>query len=510
MQAENEAKRRLLANVFSNVAEIVLSSLIGLWLTRYFISHLGVAVYGMIPLVTQITSYFDLISRSVRDTVGRFVIIYFNQDQIKRCNTYFSTALIFIVMVSLLACVPLIVVGVLLPSIFNVPAGYETSVSWLFLYVLLSSLLVAVTSPFLVSALITHRFDLMNVVKILSKLLRVAILVLCFRYLGPSLDYVGWSYCAMSLFLLVGSIWLKSLLTPQLRLAWKSYRWDALRDMARMGGWLTINQIGALLYLSSQLIIINILLGSEEAGRYGPFVLLVSLLSMLGMAVANVFTPIVYEHIAQKKMDILVRHSKRSMKYMGLIIAFPIGLLCGLSSPFLKWWLRPEFSKFADLSPLAWLLLGPWIVNITVRPLFSVYRGLNKVKVPAIVILVGGAMNAIVSVLLIKYTNLGLYGAALASLFCLTGKNLFFTPIYTAMLLGQAKFTFFKDMVPALLMATLVSLAGWGLSQMYDLSSFLRLCVSVLLLGIPYLLISYMAAMNKEDRTFLLSLVCRR
>jgi membrane protein EpsK len=274
-----------------------------------------------------------------------------------------------------------------------------------------------------------------------------------------------------------------------------------------MGGWLTINQIGALLYLSIQLIIINILLGSEEAGRYGPFVLLVSLLSMLGSAVADVFTPIAYEHIAQKKMDILVHHSKRSMKYLGLIIALPIGLLCGLSSPFLKWWLGPEF---ADLSPLTWLLLGPWIVNITVRPLFSIYRGLNKVKVPAIVILVGGAMNAIVSLLLIKYTNLGLYGAALALLFCLTSKNLFFTPIYTAMLLGQAKFTFFKDMVPALLMATLVSLAGLALSRMYDLSSVLRLCAGVLLLSVPYVLIGYRAAMNKEDRSFLLSLVCRR
>lgn len=507
MEPKNEAKRRLLANVSSNIIEIVLTSLIGFWLTRYFISHLGVAVYGMIPLVTQIASYFDLFSRSVRDTAGRFVVIYFNQKKIEQCNIYFNTALISVAILCLLTCVPLTVVAVLLPCIFNIPAGHETSASWLFLCVLLYSLLIAVTSPFLVSALIKHRFDLMNLVKILSKLLRVAILVLCFIYLGPSLEYVGWSYCGMGLFLLGGSIWLTSRLTPQLRIGWKSYRWNAFREMAGMGGWLTINQIGALLYLSTQLIIINILLGPEEAGRYGPFVLLVSLLTMLGSAVANVFTPIAYEHIAQKEMDVLVHHSKRSTKFIGLIIALPIGLLCGLSTPFLKWWLGPEF---ADLSPLTWLLLWPWIVNVTVRPLFSIYRGLNKVKVPAIVILSGGVANVIVSVLLIKYTNLGLYGAALALVFCLTSKNLFFTPIYTAMLLGRAKSTFFKDMVPALLMATLVSLAGLTLSRMYDLSSILRLCAGALFLSILYLLIGYMAAMNKEDRTFLLSLVRRR
>ena len=507
MQVSNEAKRRLLANVSTNIIEIVLSSLIGLWLTRYFISHLGVAAYGMIPLVTQIASYFDLFSRSVRDAVGRFVVICFNQNEIEKSNMYFNTGLFSMAILCLLTCIPLIVVVLLLPFIFNIPAGHETSASWLFFCVLLSSLLIALTGPFLASALIKHRFDLMNSVKILSRLLRVAILVLCFRYLGASLEYVGWSYCGMGLFLLGGSMWLTSRLTPQLHIERKSYRWNAFREMAGMGGWMTINQIGALLYLSTQLVVINILLGAEEAGRYGPFVLLVSLLTMLGSAVANVFTPIAYEDIAQKKVDVLVHHSKRSTKFIGLIIALPIGLLCGLSTPFLKWWLGPEF---ADLSPLIWLLLLPWIVNVTVRPLFSIYRGLNKVKVPAIVILSGGVANVIVSVLLIKYTNLGLYGAALALVFCLTSKNLFFTPIYTAMLLGRAKSTFFKDMVPALLMAGLVSLAGLSLSRLYDLSSVLRLCAGVLFLSVPYLLIGYMAAMNKEDRTFLLSLVRRR
>lgn len=507
MQANNEAKRRLLTNVSTNIIEIVLSSLIGFWLTRYFILHLGVAAYGIIPLVTQIASYFELFSRSVRDAVGRFVVIYFNKKEIEKSNIYFNTALVSITILCLLTCIPLIVIVLLLPFIFNIPAGHETSASWLFFCVLLTSLLIALTGPFLASTLIKHRFDLMNLVKILGRLLRVAILVLCFRYLGPSLEYVGWSYCVMGLFLVCGSMWLTRYLTPQLHIELKSYRWSALREMAGLGGWMTINQIGALLYLSTQLVIINILLGAEEAGRYAPIVLLVSLLSMLGSAVANVFTPIAYEHIAQKKIEALVRYAKRSTKFMGLLIALPIGLSCGLSTPLLKWWLGPEF---ADLSPLAWLVIGPWILNITVRPLFSIYRGLSKVKVPAIVILIGGLLNVIVSVVLIKYTNLGLYGAALAPVFCLTSKNLIFTPIYTAMLLGRAKSIFFKDMIPGLLMTGFVSLAGLGLSRLYDLSSILRLCIGALFVSVPCLLTGYMAALNKEDRTFLLSLVRRR
>jgi O-antigen/teichoic acid export membrane protein len=503
MPERNEAKHRLVANVSTNVAEIVLSSLIGFWLTRYFISKLGVPAYGMIPLVTQVASYFDLFSRSVRDAAGRFIVIHFKKNEMEQCNIYFNTALSSMVVLCLLTCIPLAVVVLLLPYIFNIPAGHEAGARWLFLCVLLSSLLVSVTGPFFASALIRHRFDLMNSVKISGRLLRVALLVVCFA----SLEYVGWSYCVMGVTLLAGSMWLKSRLAPQLHIRLSSYRWTAFREMAPMGGWMTVNQIGALLYLSTQLVVINILLGSEEGGRYGPLVLLVSLLSMLGSAVANVFTPIAYEYIAQKQMDALVRHAKRSAKFLGLIIALPIGLLCGLSSPLLKWWLGPEF---ADLSPLAWLVVGPSIVDITVRPLFSIYRGLNKVKLPAIVVLGGGALNVIVSAVLIKYTNLGLYGVALALLLCLTSKNLLFTPIYTAVLLGRPKSTFFKDMVPGVLMAASLALLGLGLSRMCDLSSFVRLGAASVLLSIPFLLIGYRVFLNSEERKFLISLLLRR
>lgn len=461
----------------------------------------------MIPLVTQVVTYLDLFSMAIRNTVGRFVAIHFNRQEDEQSNIYFNTALFSVITICLLLCIPVVIITALLTLIFNIPEGHEADARWLFFLVTLSSFLVAITSPFLVSTLIRHRFDLSNSVRILSKLFRVVILVLCFKYLSVSLKYVGWSYCGMASLTLISSMWLTIRLTPQLRIGWKSFRWYAFRQMVGMSSWMTINQVGTLLYLSTDLIIINIFLGPKQCGRYGPLVLLVSLLSMLGTAISNVFTPIAYEYIAQKQEDALARHAKRSTKFMGLIIALPIGLFCGFSTPVLTQWLG---TSFADLSPLMWLLVGPCIINITVRPLFSIYRGMNKVKVPAIVILAGGITNVLLSILLVKYTGLGLYGVALASVFCLTSKNLLFTPIYVAHQLGQSKHAFFEGMVPATVMAILLSLAGLGLSRIYDLSSLARLCIAAVPLVIVYLLICYWAAINKEDRRFLLSVLRRR
>lgn len=507
MQGNKEAKYRLLINVTSNVTAIVVSTLIHLWLTPYLIQHLGLAAYGMIPLITHLVAYFDLFSTAIRNAVGRFVAIHFNRNDIEQSNTYFNTALFSILMMCVLLLVPVIIFAVQLPAIFKVPAGHEISARWLFFMVAVSSFFVATTSPFKVSTLIKHRFDLSEATIILSKLLRLGITVLCFAYFGASLKYVGWGYCGMALFMLVSSMYLKSLLTPKLRIRLKFFRLHAFREITSMSMWMTINQIGTLLYLSTDLIIINLLLGPEQGGLYGPLVLMVSLISMLGSAVANVFTPIAYEYVAYKKSNDLARHTRRATKFMGLLIALPIGLVCGFSMPLLTRWLPPTFT---GLSPLMCLLVGPGIVNIIVRPMFSIYRGMNKVKVPAIVIVTGGAINVILTILLIKYTTMGLYGAALASMLCLTSKNLFFTPIYTAALLGQAKSIFFKDMIPGILMTALVSLVGLGLSRMYELSSIPRLSATALPLSIVYLLICYGVAISKEDRKFLLSLVYRR
>jgi membrane protein EpsK len=507
MQVKNEAKRRLLANIVTNLIAIVVTASIGFWLTRYLIQHLGIAAYGMIPLTIQVVAYFDLFSKANQNAVGRFVALHYNRQQNERSNIYFNTALFSVVVLCIVLSIPTVVITVFLPRILEIPAGHEISSRWLFFLVVFSAFITATASPFMVATLIKHRFDLSNSVTIVSKLLRVAIIVLCFAWLGTSLEYVGWSYCGMALFFWGGHVWLRGRLTPQLQVRLKSFRWAAFREMASMSIWMTINQIGTLLYLSTDLIIINLLLGPEKVGQYGPLVLLVMLLSMLGSAVANVFTPIAYEYIAREQQDALVRHAKRSAKLMGLAISLPVGLLLGLSTPFLTWWLGPSFSR---LDLLLCLLVGPAVVNITVRPLFSIYRGMNKVEVPALVILSGGIVNVIMSVFLIKYLNLGLYGAALASVLCLTTKNLFFTTIYTATVLGRAKSTFFREIVPGVVIVALLSLAGWGLSRMYDLSTLPRLCGAALPLGIVYLLICYAVALNRGDRRFLLSVVRRR
>ncbi len=506
MKNINEAKKRLLANIGANILAITVGSLIGIWLTPYLIRNLGVELYGMVPLVLSISHYFGLFTLAVTGTVGRFVALYIDQEDLEKANSYFSTAFFSLILLCSLLLVPSILMAIWMARLFHVPAGYESQVGILFFLVILSSFISALSSPFRVSTFVKHRFDLSNLAKILSRILQVIIMVLCFTLLSTSLSYVGLSYIGMALVLLISGVLFTKHLTPELRLWRSSFNFQALREMAGMGGWIIVNQIGALLYLSIDLMVINIFLGPLQGGRYAPIAQWVALLSVLGGAIGGVFSPIAVEYIAKNDVKGLVRQTQRSIKFMGMCLAFPIGLLCGLSQPLLRRWLG---ESFADLSPLMWLLIAPGMISIVIRPMFAVNRAFNKVKLPAIATIIGGCANLVGSILLVRYTGLGIYGVAVATIICLTGKNLFFTPIYGAVITNQVKTKFFNSFVHGLLVFALIALGTLGFSRIYDLATIPRLVCTVVVTCVVYVVVCYSLVMNKSDRSFVLSLISK-
>ncbi len=502
-----EAKKRLIANIGTNMLAVFVGAAIGIWQTPYLIRHFGIEVYGMIPLVISFIAYFNLLTASITNAVTRFVAIHLGKGEVEQSNMYFNSALFALAILCGILLIPVIILSAFFSKLFQVPAGFETDTSWLFFYVMFSTFIMAVTSPFLVSTFVRHRFDLSNSVKMVGRLLRVIFYVVCFTYLSVSLKYFGLSYIGMALFVLVCSIVLARRLTPQLQVNWRAFSWQALRKMGAMSTWIAVNQVGALLYLSVGFIIINLFLGPEQCGRYAPVALWVTLLGALGGAISNVFTPVAFEYIAHDQLDTLALQIRRSMRFMGLIMGLPVGLLCGLAAPILGRWLGTEF---VDLWPLVWLLIGPWLVTITVMPTFSIRRGLDKVKLPAVVTLLGGCANVLLSILLVSCTGMGIYSVAFSLSLCLVAQNLFFAPIYTAMITGKPKTIFIKEVIPGLAMATLAGGVAFSLSQMYDLASIPRLLAAGILVAVIYGAFCYVVVVGKEDRAFLWSLVLRR
>ena len=130
---------------------------------------------------------------------------------------------------------------------------------------------------------------------------------------------------------------------------WQPLVWQA----ASTGGWVVINQIGAILYLNIDVLVANRLFGPEQSGKYAAIMQLPYLIRLLGTTVVAVFSPTVLYYFARNDLEGVMVFLRRAIKCLGLVLALPIALMCGFSEPLLRLYLGREFS---GLSPLLFLM----------------------------------------------------------------------------------------------------------------------------------------------------------
>lgn len=496
-------RKQFLPNLIANGGIFVLNVLIGMWYTPYLIRYLGVAAYGLVPLANSLTSYLSLVSLSLNGAAGRFLTIDLENGDTVSANRTFNTVLMGSGALVGLA-LPIVFTLVLnVQRWFDIPKGQESYAQWLFAATLGAYLLTMVQSSFSVSSWARNRFDLRNMVIATHHLVRVGIVVAVFALMRPLLWHVGLGILGAQIIGFVGDVWLWRKLTPQLRIQPSCFDRSRVRDLFGMGGWLIINQVGTLLFLNVDLIVANTLLGAEVAGRYGSVLLFSTMLRSLAQTASTVLTPTVLAKYAKGDLKAVNYISQQAVKFLGLAMALPIGLVCGLSTPFLGLWLGLEFKS------LAWLLVvltAHLSINLAVLPLFGINTAFNKVRVPGIVTLVLGVCNVGVAVVFVKL-GWGAVGIAAAGAIVLTAKNALFTPIYAAHIQQLPWWTFMTAMLPGTVANLLITGVVYTTTQIIYVRSWFILGGIGGMVSLAYIGIVYFGVLRAEDRKLIWTLL---
>jgi O-antigen/teichoic acid export membrane protein len=501
-----EARDRMPVNVLSNVVWLVLNMLVRMWYTPYLIAYLGVAVYGLVPLIGSVTDYMTILTQGFNTAVDRLLMIDLARDDFRGANRTFNTSIVASLTLAAILLPISAVFAWFTPQLFNVPVGHEQEAQWLAMFTTTALLLTTFASSFAISSYALHRFDLRLLINVIRLAANVGIVIVLFIMLPPQLWQVGVSILLSSLLLLLGHSILWRKLTPQMSIKLKLYDPARLKDMLGLSGWVLVNQIGALLFLNIDLIVANRVFGAEVAGRYGAVLIFPALLRTLVGTIDGVLVPIVMTLYAQNNRPGMVRFFRTSVKFIGLIIALPIGLLCGLGRPVLSVWLGP---KFSDLSWLVIALISHLCVNVAVVPLFSLQVAANKVRVPGIVTLAMGIVNAILAVTLALWSGWGYISIAIAGAIVLTAKNTFFTPVYAARILNLPWHALLACMIPSVVGCLGVGLAAYGVSLIYPLTNWGQLALAGGLIAGPYAVAAYFLGMDASNRDLVNSEVRR-
>lgn len=503
----SEARNRLPANVLSNVAWLMLNLLVRMWYTPFLIGHLGVAVYGLIPLIGAVTEYMAIFTEGFNTAADRLLMIDLAKRDAHGANRTFNTSVVFSIITTAVLLPLALLLAWFTPRIFDIPVGYERDAQILVLLTTSAFTVTAFASCVAISSYAYHRFDLRFLVNVVRLLANTGIVVGLFLFFSPKLWQVGVGTFLSSFFFLIGHTILWRKLTPELFVKFKLFDWARLKQMLSLSGWILVNHIGSLLFLSIDLIVANYVFGAEVAGRYGAVIIFPALLRTLVGTVSGVFVPIVMTLYAQNDFTKLVRFFNVSIKFLGLVMALPIGLLCGLAKPILTTWLGPEFS---DLSWLVIVLIGHVCINNVVVPLFSLQVAADKVRLPGIVTLIMGVMNVVLAVAFALWSGWGYIGIAAAGAIVLTAKNTLFTPLYGARILKLPWYTFLPNLLTGAVACLMVGLVSYGVSLNWDVAGWGALAlVTVIIAGI-YVVVAYFLGLNAADRELLKFEIQRR
>lgn len=491
-------------NLVTNIGNFLFTLVVGLWMTPYLIHYLGVTGYGLIPLVTGITSYLSVLTLSINAAVGRYIILWMERGEVELANRVFNTALNGIVVILLFSLTGGIWAVSHAQVFLVIPAGYAQQVHWLFICTFATFILTQLASPFEIASYCRNRFDLRNGIAILTLLVRVGTIVLLFHFSSPRIWQVGISYMLAAIVAIIGAIIVWRILLPQLSISPLLFDWAILAEMVRMGGWVVVNYIGSIFVIGIDLLIANRLLGPGVAGQYATVMQWSMMLRLMANTVATVFGPSVFYYYARQDYQGLAIYLGRAVKFMGLTFALPIGLICGLTRPLLSLWVGNAFTPLAGLLLLITMHL---CINLATQPLLSLQIAARKVCLPGIVTCVCGLLNLVLAVLLAGTCKWGMYGIAFAGALLFTVNYGVFTPIYSARILGQHWGLFMKEMISASFATLLVGSIAWLFAASGLATSWTMLIGVCSVIALAYVAVVYLLVLSAAEREIVIVLL---
>lgn len=447
-----QERRHAVRNISSNIALFAVQTGVALMFTRFLVHSLGVTAYGMVPLANSLIPYLTLASVGLSASLGRhFTVAWASGDRDAAAafmNTAFSVSIIAVLIALILGSV----LSVSALRVLDIPPEMRVGAGMLFAAVTMSAALTVGRSLSAVVPFSEGRIDTDNIATLLDVFVRIALVVGAFCSIGPSLDFVAYGIFAGALAGLSFNVITWRKIAPWLAPRFVRPNLIVLRELLGTSLWVLVNQVGSILFLATDLVVINLLLGPSVGGRYGSVMLWATFLRGLAGALSNFLTPLMVRTYAAGDRASMVHTAASAVKCVGLALALPVGLVSGFAAPILRVWLGAEF---VQMTPVLIALVLHLCVNLAVVPLYSIQISHNRLKVPGISTVLAGVVNIGLSILLAK-TWPNALGVALATAIALTAKNAFFLPWYVARVQNAPATVYLVQLLPVVGMTSAV------------------------------------------------------
>lgn len=477
-----------------------------IFLTPFLVRHLGNSAYGLIPLAGLFTQYSAIISAQLSGAVNRFLALELQKEN-GRANVVFNSALCLYLILIVLQ-IPLMI-GLIfsLNFFFSIPAELYHDTVILFSCSSAAFLISMLDSVFGLPVFAFNRLDISSSLDLGKQVLRFCGIIIVFLWYGVALRYIGYIDLALALMTLSCNFYFCRRFAPNLKIQPKEIRFSILGPIFKMSFWTLLDNLGSLLFLRSDIWIINRFISAQAAGQYAALLVISNFIKQIGMLLGRQIAPSTMTLFAQKRLPELQMLLKQTETMLPLAVSFPIAIVTIFSRDLLTLWLNPGY---AVLAPVLIVTVVHLIANATNFPLFYLYVAMNKVKLNGIILIILGIVNVMVVYLLGITFGLGLLGVAIGGGLVLGAKNAIFTPLYGAYLLRLPKTFFFRTLKNGILSMVLTCVVGFVIHKFLFFGGWSSLLLCMAVTGAFSLIGVWFLVLPIHDRIMLLEYVPKR
>lgn len=231
----------------------------------------------------------------------------------------------------------------------------------------------------------------------------------------------------------------------QLKIQRKDFDFQYIRRLLSSGVWSLVNKLSSILLDGLDLLFTNVFIGPLEMGALALSRTITTMFYSLRGTLDYPFAPPMTECYARGDIDGVIRNARMGNKILGIIMIAPMAAFAVYGTSFFRLWVPNQDSGM--IQTLALLAMLNLLASACINTVFSVFGVTNHVRIPALITLLNGVLSVTINVILLNFTDLGVYAIAGTGSILGMIRNYVFTPLYGAHCLNVKKSTFYHEIL---------------------------------------------------------------
>lgn len=508
VQLELSQNKQNFINIVTAVINIAVTAVISFFLTPYIVGTLGAAANGFVNLANNFIGYAALVKTALDSMGSRFIMMAYYKGEHEKVKRYYSSLLFGDVILGIVMAVLSAAVIWNLEKLLNVPEHLVGDVKLLFTLVFANFIMSTVINAWSTAPYIKNKLYLTSSTAALSVIIRALIILALCLSLDARVSFVGVGTLVAGIMTCAAYYFYKRSLFPDLHISTKNFSWRTIGELVGSGIWNSISSLGSILTNGLDLVIANLFVGPTEMGILSISKTMPIFVMTLNENVGNAFTPSLIIEYAKKRNDNILRIIRQASKILSIMCALPAGFLLVYGKEFYALW-QPTQNAEA-LYILTVIALIDVIVFSGMRPLYSVFTVVNKVRQSSVATIVTGVISTVITLLMLRFTNLGIFAIAAVSVACCFIRNIVFIIPFSAKYLGLKASTFYYVMLPSVAASVIVCICGALIKTVISGTTWMSLIVACAVLAVMGFCLASLLILSRADREYLFSVIKSR